>query len=96
MSALWTLRRATLSGTVAGLAALLLWPAFALAQEPLRWPFVIALAVTALSGASILGFVTLDLLTVKRGRRVRPARAFDLVLGLLFTVPAALALAELV
>ena len=95
MTDLWTLRRATLVGSLAGLVALLLWPAFVFAQTPWRLPFTLALAITAFSGASILAFTLWDMATVARGRRVRPARAFDLALGALLALPSALALGDL-
>jgi hypothetical protein len=94
MGELWNLRRATLVGSLAGLAALLLWPAHAFAAS-LRWPFVAALALTALAGASILAFILLDMATVRRSRRVRPARMFDVALGLALLAPAAVMLREL-
>lgn len=95
MGQIWTLRRATLVGSITGGLAILLWPAHALWHELLYWPFVAALAVAALCGASILGFTIVDMLTVRRGRRVRPARAFDLALGLALLAPPAAMLSEL-
>lgn len=96
MGQIWTLRRATLVGSIAGAVALLLWPAHAMWHERLYWPFVTTLALTALCGASILAFTVIDMLTVRRGRRVRPARAFDLALGLALFVPTATMLSELI
>lgn len=95
MRQIWTLRRATLVGSIAGGLAMLLWPAHALWHELLYWPFVAALAIAALCGGSILGITIVDMLTVRRGRRVRPARAFDLALGLALLLPAATMLSEL-
>lgn len=92
---IWTLRRATGVGCVAGLAALLLWPAYAVMQETARIAFVAALALTLACGLSILAMTATDLLTVTRDRRILPARLFDLVLGALLVVPPALALAAL-
>lgn len=89
-------RQATRLGLCAGLAALLLWPAFAIAQGWLRWPFAAALAVAATSGAAIL-FVTLsDMLTVRRSRHARPARVFDLALGGVLVLPPLLGLLDLI
>lgn len=96
MVQLWTLRRATLVGSIAGGLSILLWPAHAVWHDRLYWPFVAALAVAASCGASILGFMLIDILTVRRGRRVRPARAFDLALGLALLLPSATMLRELV
>ena len=95
LSDLWTLKHATRIGLVAALAALLLWPLYAVVQEPVRAAFVAALAVVAFCGVSILFITAVDLLTVVRGRRVLPARIFDLLLGAALAVPAGLALAGL-
>jgi hypothetical protein len=92
----WSRRRATLAGSLAAAAALLLWPAFLFWQTPLRLAFAASLAVAALCGASILVITLIDMATVRRGRRVRAARAFDLAYGLVLTVPPALLLRELI
>lgn len=88
-------RQATRWGLIAGLSALVLWPGFALMGEPLRLPFLVALLVTALAGASILCITAADMLTIRRSRHARPARLFDLALGALLAGPAALALSDL-
>jgi hypothetical protein len=89
-------RQATRLGLCGALAALLLWPAFAIAQGWLRWPFAAALAVAATSGAAIL-FVTLsDMLTIRRSRHATPARMFDLALGSVLVLPALLGLPDLI
>jgi hypothetical protein len=82
MSGLWTIRRASGIGASSGLAALLLWP-FALGwPDILSWPLLAAAVVAGLCGFSILFITVLDLLFHRRrGRRIRPVRAFDLVLG---------------
>lgn len=90
------LRRARSWGLIAGLAAMILWPAFSLAQDQVRPLYIAALAGTALCGAAILGLTIMDLTLVKRGRSVLPARMFDLGLGLLLAVPSSIALAELI
>lgn len=95
MAGAWTLRRATLVGSLAGLAALLLWPAHAILGTALRWPFVVALALTAVSGLSVLAFILIDMATVRRSRHARPARMFDVALGLALLVPAAAMLREM-
>lgn len=95
LAQLWTRRRATLAGSLAALAALLLWPAFVLWQGPVRLAFAAALAVTLLSGGTLMLITLWDLATVRRGRRLRPARLFDLVYGLALAGPAGLFLAEL-
>jgi len=76
----WTLSRASGLGFTAGLLALLLWP-FHDAYDALEWPFLGLIAVAALSGASILAITLFDILFHARGRRMRPVRVFDVVLG---------------
>jgi hypothetical protein len=89
----WTLRRAAGAGVVSGLAAVALWPAYAMLQEPLRLPFAAALAAAAFCGLSILWITAKD---VARGRRrggkAKALRAFDLAFALLLTVPSLTAL----
>lgn len=89
------LRRARSWGLIAGLAAMILWPAFSLAQDPVRPLYIAALAGTALCGVAILALTLLDLTLVRRGRSVLPARMFDLGLGLLLAVPSGAALVEI-
>ncbi|QHL90331.1 hypothetical protein GVO57_05130 [Sphingomonas changnyeongensis] len=89
------MRHATLAAGIGAVAALILWPAYALIQGPLYWPFVAALGLSCAGGTAILALATLDLMTVTRSRRVRPARAFDLLLGLGIAVPAGAALMSL-
>ena len=91
---LWSLRDATRLGPIAGAAALLLWPAYAAWQEPVRLVFILALAVTALCGMSIILISATDFLTVARGRKVLPARLFDLALGIMLALPSTAALAD--
>jgi drug/metabolite transporter (DMT)-like permease len=79
---LWTIRRATGIGVVAGLLSLVLWPLYAAYQETMFWPFVAALTVTAFCGLSILAITGVDMLLHRRGESVRPIRAFDIVVGL--------------
>ena len=82
-------------GVIAGLAALALWPAYALLQDSVRPWYLAALAVTALCGATILVAALIDLATVRRDRSVLPARLFDLGLGLLLAGPSTAALVDL-
>ncbi len=89
------LRRARSWGLVAGLAAVILWPAFSLAQDQVRPLYIAALAGTALCGVAILGLTLMDLTLVKRDRSVLPARMFDLGLGLLLAFPSSAALVDL-
>jgi hypothetical protein len=88
-------RQATRAGLLAGGAALLLWPAYAILQGSIRFPFLAALLVTAGAGLSILIIAAADLLTIDRSPRVRPARVFDLALGGLLLVPSAAALSTM-
>lgn len=89
-------RQATRWGLIGGTASLILWPAFALTGELLRLPFLAALLLTAFAGLSILLITAADLLTVRRSRHARPARAFDLALGALLLLPSATAAADLI
>jgi hypothetical protein len=90
-------RRAYQAGLIAGLVALVLWPInAAVAQNQLRLVFLVTLAIVATSGLTILAIAFSDLLTVSRGRRVLPARIFDVALGLILAGPAGLGLAGLI
>ena len=89
----WTIQRAAGVGTLAGIAALFLWPAFA-AWEQVEPVFVAALALTAFCGLSILAISIVDLATRKRGTIMRRVRTFDIVWGLLLAGPSIAALAE--
>ena len=82
-----TISRATGIGITAGLAALLLWPLYAAWQEPVLPAFAAALLVAAACGAAILWITAVDLLTQRRGARLRPVRAFDVAVGLLLLLP---------
>lgn len=95
LKTIWTLPHAIRFGLLAGLAALLLWPAHAISPDRLRTAFIAALGLTAICGGSILFMSLFDLLTVARDRRILPARVFDLLLGLGLTVPSVLALFSL-
>lgn len=91
----WNPRRAVRFGLLAGLAAVLLWPAYVLLQEPARLWFVAALLLAAICGFSLLLFSAIDLMTVRRHRSVLPARMFDLALGALLAIPSSAALIDL-
>lgn len=88
-------RQATRIGLIGALASLLLWPAYAILQEPVRWPFTLALIVTALSGVSILLITLSDIATVRRSRHALPARVFDMTLGAGMALPSLVALMSL-
>ena len=75
----WTIGRAGGAGISAGLAALILWPLYAVYQEPVLVPFQAALAVAAFCGLSILWITAFDILTHRRrSERLVPVRAFDI------------------
>jgi hypothetical protein len=78
----WTLGRASGTGAAAGLVALLLWPFWGERGELLVWPFAGAAALAGLCGVTILLITAFDIVTHRRGRRMRPVRGFDIVLGL--------------
>lgn len=87
MLKVWTIRRATGIGIMAGLASLVLWPLFAAWPDALLWPFVAVLALTAFCGASILLITLKDVYTRTRGVVMHRIRIFDIVLGLLLAMP---------
>lgn len=96
MLGFWTIPRASGIGVVAGLASILLWQAYVAWHEPVRGFYLAALAITALCGVTILLLTAADVLFHRRrGRRIRPVRAFDVVLGLLLALPALSAIATL-
>jgi hypothetical protein len=78
----WTLGRASGIGVSAGLVALILWPFWGDSDGVLLWPFAASAALAAVCGASILLITLFDIVTHRRGRRMRPVRGFDIVLGL--------------
>jgi hypothetical protein len=81
MDGRWTLGRAVGLAATIGLLALLLWPFFA-ANDLVYWAFVAAACLSGLGGAWIVVATMLDLTFHRpRGERLRPVRAFDLVLG---------------
>ena len=77
----WTLGRAGGIGATSGLIALILWP-FLGPDVWLSWPLVLAACIAGLSGGWIVVATMFDLSFHRpRGERLRPVRAFDLVLG---------------
>jgi hypothetical protein len=92
----WTLGRAIAGGAVAGLMALVLWPAYAAVGEALLIPYLAALAIAAICGFSILWITAADLLFHRRrGGRIIAVRVFDVALGLFLLLPSATALRTL-
>jgi len=79
----WTIGRASGIGVMAALVAILLWPLERGYGEIFDWPLLAAAALAGLCGLSILVITAADLLFHRRrGQRLRPVRAFDVVLGL--------------
>ena len=84
MPRLWSVKRASGFGVVAGLLAVLLWPFFDLFDPFLGWLFMLLAAVTGLCGFSILAMTLHDIATrPRRGSRIRPMRSFDIILALI-------------
>ncbi|MBV9881566.1 MAG: hypothetical protein JO276_00990 [Sphingomonadaceae bacterium] len=88
----WTIQRATVAGLGCGLAALLLASAFGSWADAVLYPYAILLALTLVCGLSILWISFWDMRARERGVQVRPIRAFDVVAGIVLTVPSAYAL----
>ena len=91
----WTARSATGPGLIAGLAAFFLWPFFASFPGLAFYPFVFSLALASFCGLSILVLTVVDLRNRRRGRQVRPIRAFDVIFGLVLALPSTLELTAL-
>ena len=79
----WTLQRASGTGAVAALVAIVLWPVQAASDEPLFWLFGAAAAVAGLCGVSILLITALDIARRSRGTIMRRVRIFDIAFGAL-------------
>ena len=82
------MQRATGTGAVAGLAALLVATVIQSWPEGLLYPYAALLALTAFCGASILWITASDMRTRGTSGRMRPIRGFDLALGVVLLVPA--------
>jgi hypothetical protein len=77
----WTLGRTLGWGATAGLAALALWP-FLGAGGVLFWPFVLLAVASGVCGLAACTLTMLDVTFHRpRGERLRPVRAFDLLVG---------------
>lgn len=79
----WTIGRASGTGVVAGLVALVLWPVGSASNEPLFWLFGAAAALAGLCGLSILVLTVVDMHRRSRGTIMRRMRIFDVALGAL-------------
>lgn len=82
------MQRATGTGAVAGLAALLVAAVIQTWPEGLLYPYAALLALTAFCGVSILWITASDMRTRGTSGRMRPIRGFDLALGFVLLVPA--------
>ena len=81
------------AGIVSGGIALLLWVAYSRWPEIFVIPYFLALAVTFACGAYILLATWYDSYrNPRRGARIKPIRGFDIVSGLILSLPAAWAL----
>ena len=83
----WTISRATGTGVITGLAAILLAGLFSLTRGGLLYPHALLVAVTALCGASILWITAFDMRDRGTSGRMRPVRVFDIAIGLALLVP---------
>lgn len=82
------MQRATGTGIVAGLAALLLAVVIQSWPEGLLYPYAALLVLTVFCGVSILWITASDMRTRGTSGRMRPIRGFDLALGFILLVPA--------
>ncbi len=95
--ATWTIHQVSGAGCVAGLAALLLWLLYAAWPEAIRFPFIAALSIAAGCGIAMLLMTLADLKRRSgRGSRLKPIRTFDIILGLLLSVPSLIELRAIV
>lgn len=93
----WSIHQLAGTGSIAGIAALFLWPAFVAWPEALRLPFVLILAAACFCGAAMLWITGRDIARrPARGSRLRPIRTFDVLLGLVLTVPTTIELSAIV
>ena len=84
------------AGVTAGLVALLIWPFQAEPGDALFWPLLVAAALAGLCGLAVLLLTAADILFHRRrGERIRPVRAFDVVLAAGLIALALLQLADL-
>jgi hypothetical protein len=88
----WTIPRATSTGIVAGIVALMMSGLLSLSGGGLLYLYVALLALTALCGASILLITLLDMRTRGTSGRMRPIRGFDVAIGLILLAPSLYAL----
>lgn len=93
----WTIHQVSGVGCAAGLAAVVLWLFHAAWPEVVRFPFTVALSVAAGCGIAMLLMTLADLKRRSgRGSRLRPIRTFDILLGLLLSIPSLIELRAIV
>lgn len=93
----WTIHQVSGVGCAAGLAAVVLWLFHAAWPEVVRFPFIVALSVAAGCGIAMLLMTLADLKRRSgRGSRLRPIRTFDILLGLLLSIPSLIELRAIV
>lgn len=86
--ATWTTNQLSGIGILAGLAAVLLWLFYGRWPHIVGWPFIVALGIAAMCGVLMLAMTLRDLKHRSgRGSRLKPIRAFDVIVGLLLAVP---------
>jgi hypothetical protein len=88
----WTIQRATGTGVVAGIAAILVAATLDAWPEWMRLGYALLLALTAFCGGSILWITGFDMRSRGTSGRMRPIRGFDLAVGAALLVPALYAL----
>lgn len=88
----WTIARASATGIVTGLAALLGAVAIGAWPDGLLYPYAALLFLTAFCGASILWITARDMRIRGTSQLMRPIRGFDLAMGFVLLLPAAYAL----
>jgi hypothetical protein len=87
MQLLWSLRRVSGVGAMAGLLAFVLWPFTGFYGLVLLWIFVLVAGFAAACGFLILLITIRDMAThPRRGSRIRPLRSFDMALATILLV----------
>jgi hypothetical protein len=86
--ATWTTNQLSGIGLLAGLVAVMLWLFYGRWPHIVGWPFIAALGIAAACGILMLAITLRDLkYRSGRGSRLKPIRAFDVIVGLLLAVP---------
>ncbi len=89
----WTIQRASGTGIVAGIAALLVVSLLDTAADRLLYPYALLLVLTAWCGASIFWITIFDMRRRGTSGRMRPIRTIDIAVALALLLPALYALA---